>query len=532
MNEFKLLAKRDGWIIANHILEIRNNPKRLVIYLLYLFWIGSLVFNMVLRYRNSGEIQLQLGPQILGAGYLVFGTTIILYFLYRSTMESSTFFTMGDVHLLFPAPVSPQKVLLYSMVKQSLLYFFLHGFIILALMPMIMSIAKINLQYLPFMYLGYIGLILTIGPLNFLVFAVGSKYGIQLRLQQGIFALIVIFILYLAGIIISTGNLVQGLLRGLNASFLEYLPVIGWSKVVFMTAVTGYNSYSTVALVLQFLFLVCCIVLSYYTADDYYEDTQKATEKRSLRKKRKDGVEKAQRLSLPFSNKKKVIVRKVGTGPWAFFWRSMVEYRRSDLHPYLGFWTIIFLLAGIVVGLFGPKHTDGLTPVYVANGVTAYMIFIFSAANAGQHELTKPYIYLIPGSNLLKIISSNLTDVLRMSVNILALNISLGILLHVPIQVIVVMVIFVVSFYTLNLSSGFFIRVIFPNALDQKALYPLFLMLQILLLLLPGIIVGGILAFIFQDPLPAFAGVSAVNIIIIGALLLLSNVVFARLEWK
>ncbi len=530
MNEFKLLAKRDGRIIVNHFKEIRSNPKRLGIYLLYLVWIGSLVFNVVLRYRNPVEIQAQLGSQIIGAGFVGVGTAFLLYFLYRGTLESSTFFTMGDVHLLFPAPVSPQKVLLYSMVKQSLLHIFLYGFLILALMPLIMNTSRIDLQYLPFMYLGFIGLFLVIAPLNFLVFALGSKYGLQLRLQQGIFALIVIFILYLAGFIIAAGDLWQGLLQGLNASWLDYLPVIGWSKVVFMTAVTGYSIYSIAGLVLQLLFLVCCIVISYYTADDYYEDTLKATEQRALRKKQKAGVEKAQRFSFPFS-KKKLFVRKVGSGPWALFWRSKVEYSRSDFHPYLGFWTIMFLLAGIGVGVFAGKQTDGLTPLYIVNGVIAYIIFIFSASNAAQHELTKPYIFLIPGSNLVKIIGSNLTDILRMFANILALNIPLGILLNAPLQIIMILVIFDVSFYILNLSSNFLIRIIFPNALDQKALYPLFLMLQMLLLLLPGIIVGGVLAFVFQNLVLIFAGIAAVNIIIIGVLLLLSNKVFARLEW-
>ena len=229
MNEFKLLAKRDGWTAINHLLEIRRNPKRLGIYLIFILWIGILVFNAVLRYSNPGKIQLQLGPQILGAGFVGLGTVIILYLLYHSTKESSTFFTMGDVHLLFPAPVSPEKNLLYSMVKQSLLNFVLYGIIMLAFMPMITSLARVNLQYLPFMYLGYIGLILVIAPLNFLVFAVGSKYDIQRRLQQGLLVLIAIFILYLIGFIISTGDLLQGLLQGLNASFIDYLPVIGWS---------------------------------------------------------------------------------------------------------------------------------------------------------------------------------------------------------------------------------------------------------------------------------------------------------------
>ena len=130
------------------------------------------------------------------------------------------------------------------------------------------------------------------------------------------------------------------------------------------------------------------------------------------------------------------------------------------------------------------------------------------------------------------IISSSLTDVLRMSANVLALNIPLGILLDVPVWIITIMVALVISFYILNLSAGFVIRANFPSALDQRALYPLFLMLQVLLLLLPGMIVGGVMGFIFRDVPVALAGVTAVNIIIIGALLLLSNAVFAKLEWK
>lgn len=91
----------------------------------------------------------------------------------------------------------------------------------------------------------------------------------------------------MAGSIIAAGDLLHGLLQDLNASFIDLLPVIGWSKVVFMTAITGYSTFFTVALVLQLIFLVCCMVLSYYTTDDYYEDTLKATEIRNLRKQQK-----------------------------------------------------------------------------------------------------------------------------------------------------------------------------------------------------------------------------------------------------
>ncbi|MEG6520723.1 putative ABC exporter domain-containing protein [Desulfotomaculum sp. 1211_IL3151] len=532
MNDFKLLIKRDGWIIKNHFVEIKHNPKRLIIYFFYLFWLGSLLFNVLLKQREPMPIPMQFSEQILGAAFVGFSAVFILYFLYRGTTESSTFFSMGDVHLLFPSPVSPKKILLYSMTKQSLVNFFLYGIVILALMPTITNLAKINPDHLPFLYLGYIGMVLSIKPLNFLIFAIGSKYRIQSWLQQGILFLSFIFIAYLGIRVFTAEDLLQGVLQGLNAPFINYLPVIGWSKVVFMTAVTGYSTFSAAALVLQILFLICCIALSYYTADDYYEDTLKATEKRSLHRRRKKGMEKSQPMSLPFLKNKNVIVKKAGTGPWTFLWRSKIEASRSDLHPYLGFRTLIFLLAGLIIGYFSAGHNGGITPLYVANGVIAYLLFIFSASNSGQSELTKPYIYLIPGSNLLKIICSNLTDVLRMTVNIAALNIPLGIMLKAPVYVIAIMIVFGISFYILNLCSNYLSRILFPSAIDQKALYPLFLMLQVLLLLLPGGIVGGALAVIYHNILLAFVGIGIVNIVIIGILLLLSNRIFAKLEWK
>ena len=107
MNEFKLLAQRDAWVTVNHLRDIKRDPKRLIIYLLYLIWIGSIVSNVVLRYRNPSKVPFELGSQFVGASFFALATIFVLYFVYRGTIESSTFFTMGDVHLLFPAPVSP-----------------------------------------------------------------------------------------------------------------------------------------------------------------------------------------------------------------------------------------------------------------------------------------------------------------------------------------------------------------------------------------------------------------------------------------
>ncbi|WP_366924494.1 putative ABC exporter domain-containing protein [Metallumcola ferriviriculae] len=531
MNDYKLLVKKDVWTIKNHILDIKGNPKRLVPYLLGLFWVASLVLSAFMRLKQGPtKIQATIGPEIIGAVFTALATALLLYNLYRGTQEAATFFSLGDVHFLFPAPVSSKKILLYNMIKQSLQYFFLYGIVILAFTPSILQIATINFQYVYLMYLGYITIVLMLWPLNFLIFAAGTKYRILGMLQFAVYLFIAVFLLYIGGSIIFAGNIVQGFLKGLNASFINYLPIIGWGKTAFMTAISGYNPFSITAAIMQLALLSIVIFFSYWLADDYYEDVLGATEKRAQRKRQKQGLEKKQFTM--FHRKGKVSVQKIGTGPWALLWRARVEYSRTDLHPYFSLLTVAALAVGLIVGYFISQSAEKAIPVYVVNGVAAYIIFIFTASQSRFDQWSKPYIYLIPGSPLQKIIAVNMLDIIRMTINIFVLNAAVFVWLKTSPLIMAVMILFVISFYVLNLSASFIMRVIFPDAVDHKNLFPLFLMLQILLLLFPGLIGGAVLAFVFRTPLAFFQGVVLTNLVTITILLVIGNKAFAYLEWR
>ena len=531
MSDYSLLIKKDLWTVKNHIKEIKNSPKRLIPYLLGLLWIGSLVFSTVIRINHGPtEMQASIGPQVIGAVFTVLMTVLLLYNIYRGTVESATFFSMGDVHFLFPAPVPPKRILLYNMIKQTLQQFFLYGIVIFALTPTILQGTRINLHYVHLFYLGYITPILMMASLNFLIFVIGSKYKLQSELQKGILGLAATALLYTAIIVIQTGGTAAGLLQGLNAPFINYLPIIGWGKSAFMAPLSGYSPFGTVAVIMQLALLGLLILLSYRTADDYYEDVLGATEKRTLRKRQKKGLEKREMFS--FYRKKQVTVREAGTGPQALVWKARVESSRTDLHRYFGFLTIAALAIGLMVGFMAGKFPAGVIPLYVANGIAAYMIFIFSAWQNRFTEWGKPYIYLMPGSPFRKIIAVNLHDIIRMTINALVLNIALSVWIKAELITMATMVLFVISFYIFNLLSGFITRALFPDAIDQKALFPLFMMLQIILLLLPGLAAGGIMAFIFRTPLAFFQGIVLLNAVIIIILLALSSKIYNYLEWR
>ena len=531
MNDYKLLIKKDLWTMKNHVKEIKSNPKRLIPYLLGLLWIGSLLLSTMQRInRGPSEMQLSVGPQVIGGAFTVLVTGLFLFNIYQGTVESATFFSMGDIQFLFPAPVSPKKILLYNMIKQSLQYFFLYGIIIFALTPSILQAATIDLQYVHLLYLGYITPILMLWPVKFLVFTVGSKYKLQSGLQLGVFGLTAAALLYMITGIIKTGPTTAGLLQVLNAPFIDYLPVIGWSKAAFMAPISGYSTFSTAAVIMQLILLGTVILLSYQTADDYYEDVLGATEKRALRRRQKKGLAKKEMFS--FYKKKKVTVRKAGTGPTALVWKAWVLYSRTDLHRYLSFLTIAVLAIGLVVGYFTQRAGADVMPFYITNSITAYVIFIFSVGQSRFNEWSKPYIYLMPGSPFRKIVAVNLPEIIRMTINVLVLNTALSIWLKTNPIAVVTMVLFVISFYILNLLSGFIIRGFFPNAIDQKALFPLFMMLQVILLLLPGIAVGAVVAVIFRAPLAFFQGVVLANAVTVTIMLALSNKIYNYLEWR
>ena len=535
MSEYKLLLKRDYWMLKNHVVEVKHNPKRLIVYLLYVVWIGSLVVNAVIQTRINnglGRLKTTVGPQIIGAGFTVLMATLLFYYLYKGTEESSTFFSMGDVNLLFPSPKSSKKILLYQMLKNSLLQFFVLGFLMVAFLPTIIQMTALDFQYVGYMYLGYLGIALLIGPLNFMIFALGTKYNIQLLLKRIIFGLIYLSITYIIGYIFYEGSFFQGLLKALNAEFVDYIPIIGWSRTAFMVPIRGYSNYGLLSIFLLFLTIATAIILCYHTADDYYEDVLGSTEKQALRRRIKKGIEKTQGKTFFLNKNKQVMVHKTGAGPWTLLWRAKVEYSRTDLHPYLSILTMVFLLVGLIGGYFAKKYMGTLNPLYFINGLTAYMLFIFSSIQARNNELMKPYIFLIPGKPLEKIIAANFIEVIRMGISAFVLNISLGWMVRAPFHITIIMSIFLISFFILNQSSNWVIRAVFPSVVDQRALFPLFVMVQILFLLLPGMVFGGIAAFVFKNPMTFFLGVVTANGVIIFGMLMLSNVIFERMEWR
>jgi hypothetical protein len=130
MNEFKLLIRKDLFILVNNIKLILRNPLRLLPYIFVLGYFSFFYFRRTGKKQeiNTDEIgnlqdaagqldEVDFAVQNIAGGITLLALAFLMFQLYRATKKNISFFSMADVNLLFTSPVSPQKLLMYYMIR-------------------------------------------------------------------------------------------------------------------------------------------------------------------------------------------------------------------------------------------------------------------------------------------------------------------------------------------------------------------------------------------------------------------------------
>ena len=124
MSDYWVMLRLDFRKLVNYIVEIRRTPKKLISYALFLAWLGIILVPQFMGNRKN-SLGLEINPTtmtiILGIYALLIGT-LIFSTLFPSLKKLYFTFSMGDVNLLFPSPLEPQRILFWSMLKLSLIH--------------------------------------------------------------------------------------------------------------------------------------------------------------------------------------------------------------------------------------------------------------------------------------------------------------------------------------------------------------------------------------------------------------------------
>ena len=468
--------------IKNHIKELKKKPGILILYIIFL---ALLIFMIISAFRIPQKSSVNGNVDVYGA--IVSGTilTVVWFGVKNGIDKGSSFFRLSDVNLVFTAPISPTRVLVYGFIKQLSATFFFTFFLLFQI-PNLRNFLSITGIGILIIFSVVFFLIFTMSILGLLTYSITSRSTESRNLAKKILnSLMIIGGLTLLYNVFVYKDFQAAAISLLNLKFFIYIPFIGWLKSILMAAVTGITYSFYIYIILCIAFVIIMIYVLFKMNTDYYEDVLAATDKME----EIIAMKKSGKGNINYGRKKfrKIKSGSVGSGASSIFHRHLLEYKKSGI-PFIDKTTFIMIGMGIISRYFF-KGANMNTILFFS----IYMLFFFTLQGKWGQELSKPFIYLIPYSSISKLFYATLADLIKYTVDGLSLFIVSGVILKSGAVVSILCALCYASFGAIYTYSDVLSRKLLGET-HSKNLQTFSKMGISLLVVLPGIITFAILS--------------------------------------
>ncbi len=404
---------------------------------------------------------------------------------YRGVHRGTTLFTLADIHLLFPAPIKPQKILLYGLVKQMGTSLTI-GFFLLFQYAWVHQQYGVPITFLLLVLLGY-GLTLFLGQLTAMtLYSITHKSEKKRKASKtALLSLCGLAALYVL-LPVFPNTSVWALTGAEQLSRLPMLlfPAGGWMRALVTGIWEAQWAQVIWSLGVTLAWTVTGVVLLDREQTDFYEDVLKATETlHQTLALRKEG--KMQEV-LPENVKVGKTGINKGFGASVLYYKHRLESRRARRFL-LDTMSMIMLLSSLVFAFI--MRGEGLLPGFA---FATYMQLFSISSGRWVKELARPYIYLMPETSFRKLIHCLRESALGFMLEAALLMIPMGLMLKLPLLDIAFMVLARISFSLLFVAGNLLIEKLF-SGMKLKVLLMLFYFLIMLLLVLPGTVLSIVL---------------------------------------
>ncbi|TDQ16595.1 putative ABC exporter [Algoriphagus boseongensis] len=502
MNEIKLLLKKDLWILKNNLLLILKNPLRLLPYGIlaaYFFF----VYSQRMKKRSAeslSDVNLDAVPEVdFGVQNLVGGITILalaflVFQLYRATKKNVSFFKMADVNLLFTAPVKPENLLLYYMVRSfipslggSLLFIVYGG----SQMADVLELTPVNTIFMMF---GFALFFFLVFPIRFLIYTLHTKFGIMEYIRGGIIGLGLILGLMILIPGLGAEKFWQGMFSWIASPWFDLFPLVGWSRGIMSFAVhqNWVISLGFIGLYGLTIFTVIKLVIQY--SGYYYEDVLEVTKSNEEKLEKARGKKEIGEDNYSINTKKQLALPDFGVGAKAFYWRNYVNSSRLDLHPLFGVYSLGMALVGIVFA--GLSNFDWFSHKVFYGYLLILLSFYFMAGigRANLGDLKKPWFILVPASWSAKFWNTIKLDLLQILIFTSILIIPSVFLAHISLGLIPLFILGMIFIYLIGFAINLIPQIALEESWDRFLIKPVMIGGIFLFGIIPAVI-SSILVF-------------------------------------
>lgn len=393
----------------NRILAIKKKPAMLILYGVILLMIIISVISMM-AFDNKVQTPTFSDERIMYLIITGFGLLYLFIFTTTGLSTGSTLFSMADVGLLFVAPISSKKILLYGLISTM-------GKALFAAVFILYQVVNLRVQFgygmkeIIALFIIYAILVLISQLLSIAIYIYSNGNPFRKNLVKTILytatgALIIAVLLLQQK---EQLGVMEAVFRMVDSNWFGYIPIVGWAVLLFKGVAGG--TLLSVVISLAFFLIMGILIISLLTigSADYYEDVLLSTEVSYQTMQAAKEGRRVQRRN----NKVKVreedegILK--GKGAIALFYKHILEMKRSSRFVFIDSYTL-FVMVGVGIAGYNFKNKGA---VYGILGVIIYLQFFLTIMGRLKNELLKPYIYLIPEKSIKKVISASITSLLK-----------------------------------------------------------------------------------------------------------------------
>ena len=480
----------------NRFKELRRRPAKLILYLGFL---------ALLAFTLATATELELGQNLRDSRELyamLLGYFALMYVLgvLPGLGSGATFYTFFDVNLLFPAPISPKRILIYGLIRQLGTSIF-SGIFLLFWYNFLRSSFGVTFPQLLVIILGFALIVFSAQLTAMWIYCVSSSSDRRKRLiRWALIALVALPAVWIILPLITTGTegaMATIVARAANTRLLAF-PVAGWVLALVRGALTGDMLLLTVGISAISAFLLIFIFVILRMRADYYEDVLLATETTH------SAIAAAKEGRMQETGRREVKLGKTGPlrgrGASVFFFKHLRESRRAG-RLFFDNQSLLFMAIAIAIAFF--MGQGGFQPFLISSSI----LMFFSVWTARWvRELSRPYIYLAPQSPFKKLVMVCGETMLKCALESVVIMVAAGFLTGASIPEVGLGILIRLGLSLVFIAATTAIERLF-GGVRMPGLVILLYILFIGLLITPGIVLGTIVGILFSAPMTLGLGI-------------------------
>lgn len=412
--------------------NVKRAVKKPVTLILMLFLALYMVYVVFLMGRLAVDLRFD---SVKGLVVLISVWTIYMFltnFIGYSSRKG-VIFRPGHTHFVFPAPISPKLVLVYSAWMNYILsvvvnlLFVLAGLTVFGVKPS---------RMLLFFVVGSVLELLFEGSLMVFLYTNESlPRGVLKGLCNAVKVFLAAVALFFVWYFYENGFTLETASAFFDWPGLQMVPVVGWNIAAYRLILLGADKLNIACTILYVLSVAGMFFAAWKMKCEggYYEDAAKfADDYAEMRRKKNSGE-----MVSGIGEKKKKFRRISGSyqagGAKAVFYRQLLEYKKERYFIFSKITLIGLAVSVIMAFALRENAVETGVPQMFMLGVMAYMTLVFSGvAGKWESELKSPYLFLIPDTPFRKLWYATLMEHVKALVDGLLFCLPMGVMWKIP----------------------------------------------------------------------------------------------------